>query len=425
MNATQTKKILVSLGALLAILVNLSFSSHAQAQQTQAAVVHEPSPVAAAPSTGSDIQQSSAVSTDNGPFDWLNSRIPIHFTLGVTSYYDDNIYISPHKTSDVIFDISPGLSYAFGEEGDSENYVSLTYFPTIQEYYTNSQQDAVDQNAQFVYEHNFQKLKLSLSQGYNYSNNTSIQAGAIVVSSVYATKLAASYNYSDKVTINADFGQTLSYYNNAGYNNVYEWAGGAYFLYQITPKIAIGVGPRVGTDEIVNQPSQTWEQGLVHLTYNVTEKISIKASAGGEVRQFDTNGVSDQVTGVFDLGGYWTPFAGTSINLDTYRRNNPSYSVGGTNFTATGISAGVQQSFLRDFYLGLNGGYENDAYTAASVGVTGARNDNYYFVHPYVQWSPQKWVSVVAYYQYSQNASTLSVVSFDDNQVGATVSFKY
>ena len=47
------------------------------------------------------------------------------------------------------------------------------------------------------------------------------------------------------------------------------------------------------------------------------------------------------------------------MNLSGYRRNAPSYSVGGTNFTATGISAGIRQNFLQDFYLGLNGGYEN------------------------------------------------------------------
>jgi hypothetical protein len=422
MNATQFKGSLASLAvALAAFAINLSTVNIASAQD---AVAHVPSPVAATPSTGSDMPQSSAVSDKKGPFDWLDQRLPIHFTLDFNSYYDDNIFISPVKTNDYVFHITPGLNYAYGEEGESENFLSLSYAPTIIEYYTNSQQDAVDQNANMVYEHNFQKLKLSLSQGYAYTNETSVQAGTIVVSSVYSTRAAASYDYSDKVKINADFGQTLSYYKNPGYSNVYEWAGGAYFLYQITPKISLGVGPRAGYDAIPHQPGQTWEQGLVHATYEVTEKISLKASAGGEVRQFDTN-LQDQVTGVFDIGGYWTPFSGTMVNLVGYRRNNPSYSIGGTNFTATGISAGIRQNFFQDFYAGVNGGYENDAYTAASVGATGARNDNYYYVHPYVQWNAKKWLELVAYYQFSEDDSTVNAVSFSDNQVGATLSFKY
>ena len=423
MNATQISKSFGLLGvALAAAAINLLISNALWAQD---AVAHVPTPVAATPSTGSDIPQSSAVSDKKGPFDWLDQRLPIHFTLDFNSYYDNNIYISPVKSSDYIFNITPGLNYAYGEEGESENFLSLSYAPTIIEYYTHSQQDAVNQNANMVYEHNFQKLKLSLSQGYSYSNETSAQAGAIVVSSVYSTRAAASYDYSDKVKINADFGQTLSYYKNPGYTNIYEWSGGAYFLYQITPKISLGVGPRAGYDSIPGQPSQTWEQGLVHATYDVTEKISIKASAGGEVRQYDTSAVQTQVTGVFDIGGYWTPFEGTSVNLVSYRRNNPSYSIGGTNFTATGISAGVRQNFFRDFYAGVNGGYENDAYTAASAAASGARNDNYYFVHPYVQWNAKKWLEVVAYYQYSEDQSTIQSLSFSDNQVGASLSFKY
>ena len=374
-----------------------------------------------------DVAPSSAATTQSkGAFDWLGeSKLPVHFSLNFTSYYDDNIYISPKKTSDYIFNITPGLSYDFGQKDESENYLSLFYAPTIVEYYTNSQQDAVDQNASMLYQHNFNKLKLSLSQTYSHANQTSIQAGTIVVSNLYNTALAANYDYSDKLSINADVAQDLSYYPGAGYNNIYEWSGGTYFLYQITPKIGLGFGPRIGTDNIVDQPDQTWEQALVHLTYNATEKLTFTASGGPEFRQYDTSAISNQVSGVFSLGGYWSPFVGTTVNLTGYRHNTPSYSIGGTNFMATGISTGIRQNFLEDYYLGINGGYENDAYTAASAGVTGARNDNYYYVHPYFEWNAKNWLSLTAYYQYSANDSTLSTVSFSDNQAGFTVNFKY
>lgn len=404
---------------LAAIAINLSFSSSLRADNTAATTAVTPADAG----TPTDAQTSAATDKKD-PFDWLNSRLPVHFTLDFNSYYDDNIFISPNKTSDYVFRISPGVNYTFGEEGESDNYLALKYIPTLIEYYTNSQQDAVDQNADMFYEHNFQKLKLSLEQSYVHLNDTSVQAGTIVVSNAYSTTASASYNYSDKLSIMANVNQTLSYYENPGYTNDYERSGGIYFLYQITPKISLGVGPNIGTDELPGQPSQTWEQGLVHATYNATEKLTIKASAGGEVREFDAN-VSNQVTGIFDIGGYWTPFEGTQLNLTGYRRNNPSYAIGGTNYTATGISAGIKQNFLQNFYAGINGGYENDAYTAASVGATGARNDNYYYIHPYLEWAPEKFLTVTAYYQYSANDSTLSSISFNDNQVGSTISFKY
>ena len=108
MNATQISKSFGLLGvALAAAAINLLISNALWAQD---AVAHVPTPVAATPSTGSDIPQSSAVSDKKGPFDWLDQRLPIHFTLDFNSYYDNNIYISPVKSSDYIFNITPGLN---------------------------------------------------------------------------------------------------------------------------------------------------------------------------------------------------------------------------------------------------------------------------------------------------------------------------
>ena len=89
------------------------------------------------------------------------------------------------------------------------------------------------------------------------------------------------------------------------------------------------------------------------------------------------------------------------------------------------MSTGIRQNFFQDFYAGINGGYENDVYTAASLSATGARNDNYYYVHPYVQWNAKKWLQIVAYYQFSEDDSNLKAVSFSDNQVGTTITLKY
>lgn len=421
-NSMNVTKKLASLAVTAVVVAQLSL--HPARAESPSATANVPGGITPPPTAAAD-SQLNATETGKGPFDWLDSKLPIHFTLNYTNYYDDNIYISPNKTSDYVFNISPGLSYSLGQEGESDNYLSLIYVPTIIEYYTNSQQDAVDQHATMVYEHNFQKLKLSLSQSYAHTNQTSIQAGTIVVSNLYNTALAAHYDYSDKLSINADFAQDLSYYPGSGYTNFYEWSGGAYFLYQVLPKVSLGFGPRIGTDHIVNQPDQTWEQALLHATYSATEKLTFTASGGAEFRQYETSAVGNKVSGVFSLGGYWTPFEGTGVNLTAYRRNTPSYSIGGTNMMATGISAGVRQNFLQSFYLGINGGYENDAYSAAAPGVTGARNDNYYFVHPYFQWNAKDWLQLVAYYQYSANDSNLSSVSFNDNQVGFTVNFRY
>jgi len=377
----------------------------------------------ATPATAASADQTSAAQPETGPFDWL-SNIPIHLSLNETTYYDDNIFVSPHKTRDYVFDITPTLTYEFGKRGESDNYLSLSYAPTLIKYYHHANQDALDQNANILYEHHFEKLTLGLGQSYLHTFGASIEAGGLINSDIYTTNATGDYDYSDKLKIKANFTQTISTYPDPGNHDISEWAGGVYFLYQITPKISLGFGPRVGTVDIQMEPSQTYEQGLVHATYSVTQKITVQASGGVEDRQYDAN-VSDKIYGVYDLGVYYTPFDGTTVSLNGYRRNTPSFSLNGVNYTATGGSLGVKQKFLDEYTIGTNAGLENDAYTAAATGTTSTRNDNYFYARPYFQWDAQDWLQLMAYYQYSKNESTTSGIGFNDSQVGGSVTLKY
>src|SRR4029434_8606490 len=115
--------------------------------------------------------------------------------------------------------------------------------------------------------------------------------------------------------------------------------------------LVIGVGA-TGGYTTVDTPNedQTYEQVNVRATYQVTGKVSLNASAGVEFRQFQDSGVGEHVSPVYELGGNYQPFDGTTINLTGTRRTMNSAVLTGQDYEVTSIIAGIRQRFLKRFY---------------------------------------------------------------------------
>jgi hypothetical protein len=93
---------------------------------------------------------------------------------------------------------------------------------------------------------------------------------------------------------------------------------------------------------------QTYVQILARLTYSLTELVDLRASAGGELREFRSE-QKDRLNPVFTLGATYRPLPNTSIFLDAYRRSQASAVATDQNYTTTGFSASVRQ-ILYDNY---------------------------------------------------------------------------
>src|SRR5207245_353294 len=76
-----------------------------------------------------------------GPFDAL-------FGIRGGVVYDDNIYISPNKKSDVIWTIAPNVTLAAGDYRAKEaNFLTLSYTPSVILFSDQTRNDALDHEA--------------------------------------------------------------------------------------------------------------------------------------------------------------------------------------------------------------------------------------------------------------------------------------
>jgi hypothetical protein len=164
--------------------------------------------------------------------------------------------------------------------------------------------------------------------------------------------------------------------------------------------------------------TQTYEQGLFRLQFISTDKISFIGNFGFELRQFPS-GVGARFTPVFNLTANYQIFPGTALTLTGGRNVTYSASIRGSNFTATSVTAGINQHLIGNLSMGMTFGFENDSYFFVSGARSGAvnREDNYLTLSPNLTYRWNDWASVVLSYLYRDNESNAPARSFRNNEV--------
>ena len=364
-----------------------------------------------------------------------------HYELGLTvrGVYDDNIFIShTNRVSDYYFAIEPHLALGFGDmEGRGTNYIRLDYMPSILLFVDHSNQDDVDHLIHLEGRHEFSRLTLFFSQDVDILKNgnlnslidttgqfANIDVSARTELNLYVSRVRAYYDLTEKVFLSGEFDASIYDYRNDFINSEI-FSGGLYINYKWTPKVTVGIGGTGGIMQVdEGNPDQPFAQVNVRLSYEATGKLNFYASVGVEFREFDSDR-SERTTPVFEIGGIYHPFDGTTITLAATRSMLASGFFPAQDYAATDVVLRIQQRLLQRFYLGLSAGYENADYFATANGVNATRNDDYYFVEPSVDVLINRHFSVGAYYLHREDSSSLDFFSFYDNQVGvrATVRF--
>lgn len=363
-----------------------------------------------------------------------------HYTLRLTvrGVYDDNIFIThTDRVSDYYFAIEPAITVGFGDiEGRGGNYLLLDYIPSVILYVDHSDEDAVEHLIRLEGQYRFSRLALNLTQdvdildGANLNSTfdttglwANVDVSARTRLNLYTTRLRANYELTGKLFLTGDFDASIYAYSD--FISSQNISGGLYLSYQWTPKILVGLGGTAGCDFVDDpNPDQSFEQANVRFNYQATGKLSLAASVGVEVRQFDGHR-GDRVTPVFEVGAIYHPFDGSSVTLAAGRRMLNSGFFADQDYATTYFVARIQQRLLQRIYLGLAVGYENADYFPTSSGVSATRNDDYYFVEPSVDVLITRWLSAGVYYLHREDNSSLDFFSFYDNQVGVRGTLRF
>ena len=122
---------------------------------------------------------------------------------------------------------------------------------------------------------------------------------------------------------------------------------------------------------------------------------------------------------MFNLTSNYLLFPGTTLTLSGGRNVTYSAAVTGSNYTATNVSAGINQHVIGNLSIGMNVGFENDSYFFVSGAQSGAvsREDNYITLSPNLTYRLNDWANVSVSYLYRDNQSNAPARSFYNNQV--------
>jgi hypothetical protein len=367
-------------------------------------------------------------------------RLHYQLSLDLRGVYDDNIGLSSQtQVSDFFVRFDPTIAVGFGDvETQGANYLHAEYDPDFVFFTDHSQFNSYQHVFVLGGQSNLSRLTLNLTENAQllegFDVNRALSTGAFVNSvnldvrgrpelKTFNTQLTASYDVGGKTSLSAGFQSLVTDYSQ--FTSSHALSGNLFLNYALGPKATVGLGGTAGR-QFVDQPSpdETFEQANVRANYVLTGKLTFTGSAGVEFREFDSNR-GTYVSPIFQLDLNYTPADGSALLISGSRRTTNSAALTNQDFTATEFLASGSQRFLQRFFLRLTGGYQNLNYFGSASAVDSNRDDNYYFIQPGIDVKITRYLYVGAYYLHRRDDSSVSSLSFDENQGGvrATLTF--
>jgi len=318
-----------------------------------------------------------------------------------------------------IQEFSPGLLFGIG------SHWTLDYTPTWRFYSSDQFRNTLDHNVRLIGGTEYEDWFFGLSQTYDRSSQTLIETGTQTDQQTYSTTLNASYQFNSKMSLDAAVNQNIS--SAEQFQNSIEWSTSDWLNYQFWPRLNAGLGVTFGYVDVETGSDMTYERFQGRINWRATDKFSLQVHGGMEARQFlgiDADGVLNPV-----VGGViqYQPFDFTRLSLNVDRAvatsllttNSQSQLTESTSFTGH-----LNQRLFKKVYLDLDGGYHTVTYVAATTAATD-RKDDYYTFNARLSYPFLKRGTVAAFYQYSDNSSTIESFTYSSSQVGFEVGYRF
>ncbi len=381
----------------------------------------------------------------------------IHVRVASSFIYDDNISLNEQRSGgstngggiktrkkdepqgdDFIFTFSPGIIIATPVTGDAlRSTFSVDYSPSFIFFFQNEDESSIDHAVKAEGGYAFTRLTLGVAQNFSSTAGGVVDVGTRVSQDNYQTAFSARYEMTEKTFLQADATYRLTDYETLTDSD--EWSVTPTANYQISPKVALGLGVTYGQLSVsdqttyfvtntvgtntsvksrvkVNESSQSYIGPTLRASYKTTEKTDVSLSVGGEFRTYSDDSTS--FSPVFSLSGSYRPFAGTSFTIEGHRREQNSAVVSGANYISTGGSLSARQRLRERLFGTITVSYDNSDYEPAQRNVSVTRQDDYFLLRYGVEAIVGRSWTIGLFHQYREDKSTDKSFSFSNNQVG-------
>jgi len=234
--------------------------------------------------------------------------------------------------------------------------------------------------------------------------------------------LNLAYQISEKTSTESDFRRVQFDYNSANLVGYTEYNTEDWFNYNLTPALPVSVGGLAGYDAVaVAHRNQTYGQLRVRVRYTLSAKLALDASAGGELRAYDS-GQSDTTTPVFSLTASYQLARRTLLSV-TGSRQKYAFIFNGYNYLTTGANVYLTQDLTDRFTARASAGVESLQYLTTKHGLKNY-TDQFYYARLDVEAKIIRHLTGQMYYSWKTWQSSVNG-NVPDNQVGMNLTLKY
>jgi hypothetical protein len=336
-------------------------------------------------------------------------------------YGDGIANADSNHVATAVQEVSPGILLSLGD------HWTLDYTPTWRFYSSADFQDTLDHNVRLTGGAAYENWNFGLSQGYSLSSAPLVETGTQTETEDFSTGLNATYRFNSQMwmdlTLNQNIVSAQNFSTNAqNFNDYKEWSTVDWLNHQFWPGLNGGLGVSLGYVDGQSTNDMAYERLELRSQWRMTDKFSLHAEGGFEVRQFLQPGGDTIINPIAGAGIQYEPFEQTRISLTADRVVTTSYFEGQATETGN-IRGNLNQRLLGFLFLDLGGGFSKVRYVSSSA--TANRTDDYVTFNARLSTDFLKRGHAAVFYQFADNSSSESRVSFSSNQVGLELGFHY
>jgi len=351
------------------------------------------------------------------PFTWGPFELRPFATYRFT--YGTGFNSQPGREEDptALNQISPGVLIR-------SEHISLTYTPTLNYYSSDAFDDTLDHHVSADAHYGVGDWNFSLGHTYVKSSSPLIETGAQTPQQSHSTGLSAHYQQSDDVSFDFTLSQQIQDTDDLNSSKTWSLMNWANYHYSDKTLFGIGVGPGYTKQDFGSD--MTYQQLQGRIDWRPGPKLSVNLNGGAEFRQFDDENAENQLNPIYGASIFYTPVEPTTFSLSANRSVGAALVQAQTSET-TIVSAGLRQRIIRNFFFNAFGSFSSTDYHNFTRGGDLAvdRSDEVTSFSLTLSTTVFERGTASVFYQRSQNDSSDEGFTFNSNQYGFQLGYRF
>ena len=189
--------------------------------------------------------------------------------------------------------------------------------------------------------------------------------------------------------------------------------------------MSLRAGLDLGYVDVTPGIDMTYTRPQVTIGWRPTNKLSLNVNAGAEHRKFKRSGTASLNRPTYGAAVYYQPLESTTLSLAGNRGVSTSYFANQVT-DSTSWNIGLNQRLLQRISLNMSAGRTNSRYipTARNF-IAIAREDTSYSYNVRLSTRFAERGTIGIFYQRTRNSSDVSVYTFNSDQMGVEVGYRF